>query len=261
MKRRVELWSVVVPSLAGAWVLGCSGSDGAEGADGTSSLTRVAPEPPSANCGMGGQAVHVGVDANRDGVLGDDEVENTVYVCNGGTLDATTAVVPIPEGDFRCLYGGTLLLVTTANREGVTTTQEIIACNGEQGPPGELGPQGPRGDDGPPGPQGPEGDAGPEAPRLGVFLQSQIVSGGILMCQSTASDASSITCSMPALNHVAIADDETTLLHVCEAISGGVPAPSIGASTLTPRVVWSGAAWTYLEADAATTVTQIVCSR
>ena len=153
---RTRAWSGAAVSVIAAWTVGCSGPTGERGTNGASSITRVAAEPPGSNCGMGGQSVQFGLDVNRNGALDADEVQGTAYVCNGGTLDATTTVIPIPEGDFRCEHGGTALVVITSNREGTPTTHELVTCNGERGFTGPSGPQGDR----PPGRRGPRGRTG-----------------------------------------------------------------------------------------------------
>ena len=54
-----------------------------EGTTGQSSLLNIIPEPPGANCASGGIKVASGIDANRDYVLEDNEIQNIKYVCNG----------------------------------------------------------------------------------------------------------------------------------------------------------------------------------
>jgi Collagen triple helix repeat (20 copies) len=60
---------------------GPAGTPGQTGAPG--SQIQVTTEPPGANCAAGGERVDVGVDANADGVLESDEVQQSAYVCNG----------------------------------------------------------------------------------------------------------------------------------------------------------------------------------
>jgi len=54
-----------------------------EGTTGQSSLLNLIPEPPGANCTSGGIKVVSGIDANRNNVLEDNEIQNVKYVCNG----------------------------------------------------------------------------------------------------------------------------------------------------------------------------------
>jgi hypothetical protein len=63
---------------------GADGAPGAPGADGLTSLLRQTPLPEGdANCPAGGALVESGIDANGDGQLGDDEVDQTSFICNG----------------------------------------------------------------------------------------------------------------------------------------------------------------------------------
>jgi len=54
-----------------------------QGDVGQSSLLNLVPEPAGPNCLFGGIKVMSGVDANRNGVLEDNEIQNVKYVCNG----------------------------------------------------------------------------------------------------------------------------------------------------------------------------------
>jgi hypothetical protein len=54
-----------------------------DGEDGLNSLVRLDDEPAGLYCANGGVAIKTGLDTNRDGVLEDDEVTQTRYVCNG----------------------------------------------------------------------------------------------------------------------------------------------------------------------------------
>jgi hypothetical protein len=49
-------------------------------------LVRRDPEPAGKNCPNGGTAIRTGLDRNRDGVLGDDEIESTTYACDHSTV-------------------------------------------------------------------------------------------------------------------------------------------------------------------------------
>ncbi|GAB5413462.1 MAG: choice-of-anchor I family protein [Congregibacter sp.] len=63
---------------------GMDGADGADGTDGLTSLLRnTALEAGDANCSAGGTRVDSGIDLNRNGVLDDDEIDQTTFVCNG----------------------------------------------------------------------------------------------------------------------------------------------------------------------------------
>jgi hypothetical protein len=62
---------------------GATGPAGATGASGFNSLVKVTPEPAGANCASGGNKIQTGLDTNRDGILGSDEVSSTQFTCNG----------------------------------------------------------------------------------------------------------------------------------------------------------------------------------
>ena len=43
----------------------------------------MSPEPPGPNCPNGGVKIETGIDTNENGMLDENEVTDTVYVCNG----------------------------------------------------------------------------------------------------------------------------------------------------------------------------------
>jgi hypothetical protein len=68
------------------YLISCNGQMGPEGdigPAGLSSLLRMTEEPPGANCEFGGTRIESGLDSNLDGMLNDDEVTSTQFVCNG----------------------------------------------------------------------------------------------------------------------------------------------------------------------------------
>ena len=97
---------------------GVDGMDGMDGMDGTDGVAvRVSAAPWGGECVHGGTRVEVGRDDDGDGVLGDDEVDETQYACNpyfvqlaaGATAlgtssesgaDATCSLVS--DGSVRC---------------------------------------------------------------------------------------------------------------------------------------------------------------
>jgi len=72
------------------------GPPGDKGDTGTSALIATSDESAGANCSFGGTRIDVGVDTNNDGVLSQDEVTNTSFVCN-----ATGAATGTLYGDVR----------------------------------------------------------------------------------------------------------------------------------------------------------------
>lgn len=67
--------------------------NGTNGSNGLNSLIVTTEEPAGPNCQEGGFKIEVGLDANANGVLDTEEINNTEYVCNG--LPA-----PIPQNPF-----------------------------------------------------------------------------------------------------------------------------------------------------------------
>lgn len=114
--------------LSLALVAACSSSQKTAPA----SLVRVDPEPRGANCAAGGTVVRTGVDRNDDGVLQDDEIASTSYVCVGGA--SLVRVDPEPVGTS-CAAGGTAVRTgADANGDGVLQDGEVSStrylCSG-----------------------------------------------------------------------------------------------------------------------------------
>src|SRR5262245_59485462 len=84
--------------------LGCKEEIGPAGRN---SLINVTAEVSGANCPSGGYKVETGIDLNSDNVLSSNEVQSTVYICNGGSsLVQTLAENPgvnCPVGGFKVL--------------------------------------------------------------------------------------------------------------------------------------------------------------
>jgi len=59
--------------------------DSLTGEDALNSLIRTTTEEPGINCEKGGTKTEIGIDANNDGVLNDNEIDSTQtsYICNG----------------------------------------------------------------------------------------------------------------------------------------------------------------------------------
>ena len=65
--------------------IGCEDTE--NGVDGMSVLVNSVEEPIGDNCSTGGTKLTFGNDTDGDGTLDDDEITNTVYVCNGTNGD------------------------------------------------------------------------------------------------------------------------------------------------------------------------------
>ncbi len=138
---------------------GAPGEDGADGADGEngedgpsgqSALITASEEPAGENCEHGGQRIDQGLDANADGVLDEDEVLASSYVCNGGDGatgavggSALVAVVAEPAGT-QCAVGGIAIRHGwDDDADGALDNTEIegtsYVCNGTDGVSGSDG--------------------------------------------------------------------------------------------------------------------------
>jgi len=62
---------------------GANGTNGANGTDGKTTLIQTFVDYPGEGCVNGGVGLHVGIDDDSDGYLSIDEVDETVYVCDG----------------------------------------------------------------------------------------------------------------------------------------------------------------------------------
>ncbi len=93
MKYKQILLSIM---LIGAVILGCSkkGEDGENGIDGNNSLLELKDEPSGEHCSSGGFKIISGIDLNANGLLDDNEIQNTEYICNGddGGYDKVTLI-------------------------------------------------------------------------------------------------------------------------------------------------------------------------
>ncbi|WPB77628.1 hypothetical protein KYC5002_00480 [Archangium violaceum] len=87
--------------------------------------TRERNEPPGAHCAEGGVAIQAGADANRDGVLSDDEVESTSYVCGEPEYPVLTRTEAIATGT-ECADGGSRVFAgRDDNANGVLEASEV----------------------------------------------------------------------------------------------------------------------------------------
>ena len=78
--------------------------DTADGDPGYQSLATVVSEGAGGNCAGGGKKIQTGADMNTNGILDDEEVEQTSYACNG-TADALATVKDEDPG-ANCEDGG-----------------------------------------------------------------------------------------------------------------------------------------------------------
>jgi hypothetical protein len=103
-----------------------------------SELVRSDPEPQGPNCANGGTAIHEGVDDDGDGLLDDDEIDATTYVCNGTPGTAALVVISAEAPGVNCTNGGSAVRTgTDVNANSVLDDDEvqqtIYVCNGVDG--------------------------------------------------------------------------------------------------------------------------------
>ncbi len=135
------MWGIGV----GCLLVGC-GSEGApdlrgDGGIKGQQMVATTAEPPGENCEIGGVALATGVDANGNGVLEEEEVAATEYVCNGlalgsGSEGILVDTVVLPRGDANCPSGGVAISQgSDRNSNGELEPSEVTgvayACNGE----------------------------------------------------------------------------------------------------------------------------------
>lgn len=152
---------------------GETGSEGSEGPPGVAgvdgfSLLSSSESASSVACPTGGQLINLGLDNGdgdgtaRDGILHDDEIDNSFPVCNGasGGLDGYNTVASVIDAtEQSCPTGGKTIRIGQDDGSGEGTARDAVlqddeitvvfsVCNGTQGPQGDTGPQGPQGEPG-----------------------------------------------------------------------------------------------------------------
>ena len=98
---------------------GANGTDGQDGSNGLNALVSMTPEPSGSNCANGGTRIDVGVDDNSNGVLEASEIDQTQYVCDGGSSNNTmlTSVSGAPA-NLGCNVAGRVISHGLDNGDG-----------------------------------------------------------------------------------------------------------------------------------------------
>jgi hypothetical protein len=107
------------------------------GSDADRVAVRVDVESPGVNCSAGGLEILIGVDANEDGDLDDDEATQSQFVCNGDDAIASLVEVSPEAAGPNCTAGGSLVSTgVDADDDGALDASEVTAtayvCNGAQ---------------------------------------------------------------------------------------------------------------------------------
>lgn len=85
---------------------GVDGHDGGIGTDGLISLIATSPESPGSNCENSGIKIESGVDSNANGMLDEDEVSSTSYVCDGSITGILINRLTVEPAGDNCEFGG-----------------------------------------------------------------------------------------------------------------------------------------------------------
>ncbi len=119
-------------------VVSCNTEDPKPGADGLTSLLKVSNEASGLNCVAGGTRIDAGIDKNKNGILDSEEIQSTVYVCNGNSGTNSLINVSLEPAGANCTKGG--FKIDTGldlNKNGVLDNSEIAktvyVCNGNDG--------------------------------------------------------------------------------------------------------------------------------
>lgn len=130
-----KLQVIFYSSLVLFLLLGCEGDLGPSGEN---SLIKTTVENAGQNCRTGGIKIETGIDANRNNILDQNEVQTTQYLCNGleGSNSLVNSSIVPPGAD--CVDGGIKLDIgVDLNRNGLLEQDEIQStryiCNGSDG--------------------------------------------------------------------------------------------------------------------------------
>ncbi len=139
---RIIIYTAIIISF-----LSCEGPEGEMGPRGFDSLVRTTNEPAGDNCQFGGVAIEYGLDTNTNGVLDDDEITNTEYVCSG--VNSLINISSVAAG-AECSNGGIRIdSGIDTNKNSILDQNEIdvshFICNGNDGQDGSDGSDGQNG--------------------------------------------------------------------------------------------------------------------
>ena len=111
---------------------GPQGPTGADGQDGSNALFSMTPESTGSNCANGGTRIDVGVDDNSNGVLETSEIDQTQYVCDGGSSNNTMLTsISSPPANLGCDAGGQVIAHGLDNGDGGGTYANGVLETGE----------------------------------------------------------------------------------------------------------------------------------
>ena len=92
----------------------------------------MTPESAGSNCANGGTRIDVGVDDNSNGVLEASEIDQTQYVCDGGSSNNTMLTsISSPPASMGCDAGGRVIAHGLDNGDGGGTYANGVLETGE----------------------------------------------------------------------------------------------------------------------------------
>ena len=101
-------------------------------ADGLNAIAFMTPESAGTNCANGGTRIDVGVDDNSNGVLEASEIDQTQYVCDGGSSNNTRlTLISSPPAGMGCSAGGRIITHGFDNGDGSGTYANGVLEAGE----------------------------------------------------------------------------------------------------------------------------------
>lgn len=111
---------------------GPAGDAGTNGTDALNALVSSSSETSGNNCANGGTRIDVGVDDNADGVLDATEIDQTQYVCNGGSSNNTMLTsISSPLSNLGCDAGGRVVAHGLDNGDGAGIYANGVLEQGE----------------------------------------------------------------------------------------------------------------------------------
>ena len=111
---------------------GADGTNGADGADGLNALVSMTSEAAGSNCANGGTRIDVGIDDNSNGQLETTEIDQTQYVCDGGSTNNTLLTsISSPPTIMGCEAGGRVVSHGLDNGDGGGTYANGVLEAGE----------------------------------------------------------------------------------------------------------------------------------
>jgi hypothetical protein len=108
------------------------------GLNGKNSLTTVIKEPAGSSCQNGGIKINSGLDLNKNGVLEENEITSTAYICNGVDGNTNLTRTTNENSGGNCGNGGLKVEYgLDLNKDGILNDTEVkyttYVCNGVNG--------------------------------------------------------------------------------------------------------------------------------